>query len=54
MNLKTFSFISIVSFDTAVEMDFVNGSFRIFLTGQKIEYKIFLMDLKTKKFTNRI
>jgi hypothetical protein len=52
MNLKTFSFISIISFDTAVEMDFANGSFRIFLRGQKIEYKIF-NGLKAKKFTNR-
>jgi hypothetical protein len=35
VNWKTFSFISIISLDTDVEMDFVNGSIRIFLRDGK-------------------
>lgn len=35
MNSKIFSFISIISFDTFVEMDFANGSIRIFLRDKK-------------------
>ena len=53
MKSKTFSFISIISFDTAVEMDFANGSIRIFLRDKNRILDI-LMDLQTNKITNRM